>query len=111
MNTSGRVLGVLGLCWVGWRKSTQVQAPNSEAWRACVLGVLGLRARARMRAFFNVETDWVKILHARAFKPNTPNTLDTGIPNQLNLLISERVGFVLGRLNCVSGSSSGSFWR
>lgn len=46
------VLGVLGLCWVGFGKPTQVRAPNSVVWMACVLGVLGLRTRARRRAFF-----------------------------------------------------------
>lgn len=111
MNTSESVLGVLGWCWVGWCKSTQVQAPNSVTWRERVLGVLGLRTRARRRAFFSRETDGVKILHARAFKPNTPNTLDTFMPNPLNLLSFKCVGFVLGCLIYVSGSSSGRFWR
>ena len=48
MIPSASVLGVLGLCWVGFGKPTQVRAPNSVAWMACVLGVLGLASRTRM---------------------------------------------------------------
>lgn len=99
MTTPASVLGVLGWCWVGFGKPTQVQVPDSVAWRACVLGVLGLRTRARRRAFFNVDSEGVRISHARFDKPNTPNTLNTGFSNTLNLLGFPCVGFVLGWLN------------
>jgi hypothetical protein len=93
------VLGVLGACWVGFGKPTQVRATYSVAWRACVLGVLGLRTRARRRAFFNGDSEGAIISYARFDKPNTPNTLNTGASNLLNSLGFECVGFVLGWLN------------
>ena len=79
MIRSASVLGVLGLCWVGIGKPTQVRAPDSVAWRACVLGVLGLRTRARRRAFFNSDSEGQKNPYANLDKPNTPNTLADGI--------------------------------
>ena len=60
MIPSASVLGVLGLCWVGFGKPTQVRAPSFVAWRACVLGVLGLCTRARRRAFFNSDSEGEK---------------------------------------------------
>jgi hypothetical protein len=99
MTTSVSVLGVLGWCWVGFGKPTQAQAPYSVAWRACVLGVLGLRTRARRRAFFNGDSERVIISYAMLDKPNTPNTLNTDISNPLNLLGFICVGSVLGWLN------------
>lgn len=51
MTLPASVLGVLGWCWVCFRKPTQIQAPESVAWRQCVLGVLGSRTHARMRSF------------------------------------------------------------
>lgn len=98
MTLSAGVLGVLGWCRVGFGKPTQVQASDSVAWRACVLGVLGLPTRARRRAFFNVDYEVVSTSHARFDKPNTPNTLNTGFSNTLNLLRFPCVGFVLGWL-------------
>lgn len=99
MTLSAGVLGVLGWCRVGFGKPTQVQAPDSVAWRVCVLGVLGLRTRARRRAFFNDDSERVIISYARLDKPNTPNTLNTLSSNPLNLLGFNCVGFVLGWLN------------
>ena len=99
MTPSASVLGVLGLCWVGFDKPTQVRPPDSVAWRACVLGVLGLRARARRRAFFNGDPTGEKKLYASFDKPNTPNTLNSHPLNSLNLLSFNCVGFVLGWLN------------
>lgn len=98
MSPTASVLGVLGWFWVGFGKSTQVKTPNSVAWRACVLGVLGLRTRARRRAFLNGEPEGVENPYARFDKPNTPNTLNTGLSNPLNLLSFKCVGFVLGWL-------------
>lgn len=99
MTLSVGVLGVLGWCRVGFGKPTQVRAPDSVVWRACVLGVLGLRTRARRRAFFNGDSERVIISYASLDKPNTPNTLNTGLSKSLNLLGFICVGFVLGWLN------------
>ena len=96
MTSSARVLGVLGLCWVGFGKPTQVHGPDSVAWRVCVLGVLGLRTRARRRTFFNGDSEGRKNPYASFDKPNTPNTLNSYSPNPLNLLGLKCVGSVLG---------------
>lgn len=91
------VSGVLGWCWVGFRKPTQIQAPESVAWRHCVLGVLGSRTRTRSTSTAEIEG---RIdLYATPEKPNTPNTLNTDSSNPLNSLGFECVGFVLGSLN------------
>ena len=110
MTPPSSVLGVLGWCWVGFGKPTQVQAPDSVAWRVRVLGVLGLRTRARRRAFLNGESEGVKNLYARFDKPNTPNTLNTVLSNPLNSLGCKCVGFVLGRL-IVCWVSISEGWR
>ncbi|MFG0400144.1 hypothetical protein [Pseudomonas sp. zjy_11] len=93
------VLGVLGWCWVGSGKSTQFQTPESVMLRECVLGVLGLRARARARFFSIVGIDGESNLYASPKKPNTPNTLNTDVSNPLNLLGLKCVGFVLALPN------------
>lgn len=98
MIPSASVLGVLGLCWVGFGKSTQVRIPDSVAWRACVLGVLGLRTRARRRVFFNGDSEGGENLYANLGKPNTPNTPNSHSLNPLNLLVFMCVGSVLGWL-------------
>lgn len=93
------VLGVLGWCWVGFCKSTQVYAPESVAWQRCVLSVLGSRTRARMRSTSTAVIERGINLYANPEKPNTPNTLNTVAPNSLNLLGFVCVGFVSGWLN------------
>lgn len=98
MIPSVSVLGVLGMCWVYFGKPTQVWGTDSVALRAGVLGVLGLCTRARMRAFFNGDSEGLKNLYARPDKPNTPNTLNTFLSNPLISLGSRCVGFVLGWL-------------
>lgn len=98
MTPSVSVLGVLGLCWVGFSKPTHIQAPDSVVMRACVLGVLGLHARACTRSFAIVENEGSKNLYANPEKPNTPNTLNTDASNPLNSLGFKCVGFVLGSL-------------
>lgn len=47
MTSPVSVLGVLGWCWVGVPKPTHIQPPDFVVLRGCVLGVLGLRTRAR----------------------------------------------------------------
>lgn len=98
MTRSASVLGVLGWCWVGFYWPTQSHAPESVALRVCVLGVLGLRARARTRCFQLLKTDDAVSLYANPEKPNTPNTLNTDYSNPLIPLGFECVGFVLGWL-------------
>lgn len=104
------VLGVLGWCWVGLRKPTQIQAPKSVAWRHCVLGVLGSSTRTRMRSTSTTEIAGRINLYANPEKPNTPNTLNTGASNPLNSLVFVCVGFVLGWLNVCWVMISGE-WR
>lgn len=102
------VLGVLGLCWVGFGKPTRIQAPESVALGVCVLGVLGLCARARF--FLIAEIERGTNLYANPEKPNTPNTLNTVTSNPLNSLSSECVGFVLGLPNAC-WVLAGEGWR
>lgn len=47
MNAGKSVLGVLGMCWVGLANPTQRKATGGAGCGCAVLGVLGLRARAR----------------------------------------------------------------
>lgn len=107
------VLGVLGWCWVGFRKPTQIQVPESVAWRHCVLGVLGvlgLSTRTRMRSTSTTEIEGRINPYANPEKPNTPNTLNTDAFNSLNSLDFVCVGSVLGWLNVCWVLISGE-WR
>lgn len=92
------VLGVLGLCWVGFGKPTHIQVPESVALGVCVLGVLGLRTRARASFFLIAGIDGEINSYASLKKPNTPNTLNTYFLKALNSLSFKCVGFVLGWL-------------
>lgn len=49
MSTSKSVSGVLGMFWVGFGNPTQIKRPFFRGVQTCVLGVLGLASRARMR--------------------------------------------------------------
>jgi hypothetical protein len=104
------VLGVLGLCWVGFGKPTHIQAPESVALGVCVLGVLGLCARARAQFFLIAEIEGGRNLYANPEKPNTPNTLNTVTSNPLNSLSFKCVGFVLGLPNAC-WVLAGEGWR
>lgn len=95
MTSFASVLGVLGCCWVGIGKTTHIRPLKFVALRACVLGVLGLRTRARMRGFLSSVVKHGKNPYASPVKPNTLNTLNTGSSKSLNLLVLECVGFVL----------------
>lgn len=103
------VLGVLGLCWVGLGNPTRIETPEFKASRAPVLGVLGLRARARARDLFLMLRQNNKKTYARTQKPNTPNTLNTPTSKALNLLVFICVGFVSGCLNVCWVQFSGGF--
>ncbi len=109
MTTPVSVLGVLGLCWVGFRNPTHILVAESVALQACVLGVLGLRAHARARFFLIAGNDVEKNPYASPKKPNTPNTLNSNSLNTLNSLSFKCVGFVLGCLiMCWVATSEGS---
>lgn len=96
MTTAKSVLGVLGMCWVGFGNPTQVEASNDAPLRAvcwvcwvwhracaCVMFLVGLLASV---FFFYASTE----------KPNKPNTLNTNTFNALFLKGFKCVGFVLG---------------
>lgn len=99
MNPTISVLGVLGWCWDGIGKPTQIQTPESVVGRHCVLSVLGSRTHARMRSTSTAGIEGGLNLYASSENPNTPNTLNTDASNLLNLLGFVCVGFVLGWLN------------
>lgn len=99
MKPRAPVLGVLGLCWVGLSNPTRIEPPKIKASRTPVLGVLGLRARARAGDFFHLLRQANKKTYARTQKPNKPNTLNTPTNKALNSLNFICVGFVLGWLN------------
>lgn len=99
MTSLASVWGVLGWCWVGFSKPTQVRTPESLVWRRCVLGVLGSRTHARMRSTTTAVIEGRINLYANPEKPNTPNTLNTVVSNPLNSLGFVCVGFVLSWLD------------
>ena len=99
MTTPVSVLGVLGWCWVGLCKPTQIKPQEFVAWRQCVLGVLGPPARTRVRSTSTDGNEGRINLYANSENPNTPNTLNTDPSNPLNSLGFECVECVLGRLN------------
>jgi hypothetical protein len=75
MTTTESVLGVLPVCRVVSLNPTQPQATNGAGCGGCVLGVLGLRARARVYEFiFSGLVGDAFFLHARTETPNKPNT-------------------------------------
>lgn len=109
MKPRATVLGVLGLCWVGLSNPTRIEPPKFKASRAPVLGVLGLRARARAGELFLIPQQIKKKTYARTQKPNKPNTLNTPTSKALNLLVFICVGFVSGCLNVCWVLFSGGF--
>lgn len=103
MSSPKSVLGVSGVCWVGFSNPTQFQALNYTGF--CLLcGVCWVcRARACM-TLFEQQIEGVIFSYARIDKPNQPNTLNSKL---IRILISKRficAGFVLGRVFFVSGS-------
>lgn len=111
MTTTESVLGVSGVCRVGFRYPTQVLAFYFAALRAlCRVCWVWLRACACVTLF--VRLQWRGFfLHARTDKPNKPNTLNT---SDLKVLICKAyrcVGFVLGIAFFVLGAVFRGVWR
>lgn len=104
MNTSTSVLGVSGVCWVGFEYPPQFKGLNYAALRAlCRVCWVCLRARACAR-YFQWKPVTEKISHAKTNKPNTPNTHYTVLLNLLICMGICCVEFVLGKGFFVSGS-------
>lgn len=97
------VLGVLGVCWVGFRYSTQFRAFYFAAFRL-VCGVCWVWRRARAWATLFESMAATFFSYARTVKPNTPNTLNTFDLKILILKGFSCVGFVLGVGLIVLGS-------
>ena len=102
MNTPKSVLGVSGVCRVGFRYSTQFQTFIHAAFRLlCWVCWVCRRARAWVTLFQSMTARFFS--YARTVKPNTPNTLNTFDLGLLNLKGFSCVGFVLGMAFFVSG--------
>ena len=111
MTKTKSVLGVSGVCWVGFVYPTQVSALNfagllAVCWVCWVL--LRVRACVTLEGRFPMANYF---LHARTEIPNKPNTLNT---IRLNLLILKAfycVWFVSGWVFFVLGSVFGGVGR
>jgi len=102
MNPTKSVLGVSGVCWVGFRYPTQFQAFYFAAFRlVCWVCWVWRRARAWALLFESMAARFFS--YARTVKPNTPNTLNTFDLKLLNLKGFRCVGFVLGMAFFESG--------
>ena len=96
MTTAKSVLGVLGVCWVGFGNPTQVEASNGEALRA-VCWVCWVLHRACACVMFLVGLlEAVFFSYASTEKPNKPKTPNPKTFNAFFLMGFKCVGFVLG---------------
>ena len=104
MSAPKSVLGVLGVCWVGFGYPTQFSALNYAGLRAvCWVCWVWRRVRACV-TLIALKSKGKFFSYARTEKPNKPNTLNT---DRLKILILKGficVGFVLGSVFFVSGS-------
>lgn len=100
------VLGVLGVCRVGFCSSTQVKPiyfkGSSAMCRVCWVWLRGRAGVTLFEAALKAEIS----SHARTEIPNKPNTLNTKAIRALNLLGFICVGFVLGWVFIVLGMVS-----
>lgn len=102
MSPTKSVLGVSGVCWVGFRYQTQFQVFYFAAFRlVCWVCWVWRRARAWATLFESMAARFFS--YARTVKPNTPNTLNTFDLKLLNLKGFRCVGFVLGMAFFVLG--------
>lgn len=103
MSATKSVLGVPGVCWVGFWDPTQFQALNYACFRRlCWVCWVCRRARACV-TLFEYQTRDVFFSYARINKPNQPNTLNSSLIGVLILKEFICVGFVLGSAFFVSG--------
>lgn len=104
MSAHKSVLGVSGVCWVGFGYPAQFQALYYAGFRQlCGVCWVLRRARACMTLFESNTTERI-ISYAKTNKPNQPNTLNSKL---IKVLILKRficVGFVLGCGFSVLGS-------
>jgi hypothetical protein len=102
MNPTKSVLGVSGVCWVGFRYPTQFKTFYFEALRlVCWVCWVWRRACACATFFESMEASFFS--YARTVKPNTANTLNTFGLKLMNLKGFRCVGFVLSMVFFVSG--------
>lgn len=104
MTTPKCVLGVSGVCRVGFGYPTQLQAFIFAGFRLlCLVCWVCHRVRACMTLFALKTTERI-FSNARTEKPNKPNTLNSKLIIVLILKGFICVGFVLGSGFFVSGS-------
>ena len=105
MSPSNSVLGVLGVCRVGFGYLTQFRTFYFAALRLlCWVCWVCRRARTWATLFESMAARFFP--YARTVKPNTPNTpntLNTDVLKLLNLKAFSCVGFVLGMAFFVLG--------
>lgn len=104
MTAPKSVLGVSGVCRVGFRYSTQFQTFIHAAFRLlCWVCWVCLRARAYV-TLIALKRRLIFFSYARTYKPNKPNTVNSKL---IKILISKDficVGSVLGLVIFVLGS-------
>jgi hypothetical protein len=104
MSTFKSVLGVLGVCRVGFGYPAQFQAFVFAGFRLlCWVCWVWCRVRACV-TLFSPEAMVTKFSYARTEKPNKPNTLNSKLIKILILKGFICVGFVLGCGFSVLGS-------
>ena len=104
MTTAKSVLGVSGVCRVGFCYPTQFQAFVFAGFRLlCWVCWVWLRVRACV-TFISPKATSVYFSYARTAKPNKPNTLNSKLIRVLILKGFICVGFVLGKCFSVLGS-------
>lgn len=111
MTPPNSVLGVSGVCRVGFGYPTQFRSFIYAGFRLlCWVCWVWRRVRACVTLFALKIT--VRIFsYARTDKPNQPNTLNTNLLKILSLKGFICVGFVLGSGFFVSGSVFRGVWR
>ena len=104
MTAPKSVLGVSGVCRVGFRYSTQFQTFIHAAFRLlCWVCWVCRRARAYV-TLIALERSPIFFSYARTYKPNKPNTPNSKLINILILKEFICVGSVLGLVIFVLGS-------
>ena len=104
MTASKSVLGVSGVCRVGFRYSTQFQTLIHAAFRPlCWVCWVCRRARAYV-TLIALKRRPIFFSYARTYKPNKPNTLNSKLIKILILKDFICVGAVLGLVIFVLGS-------